>query len=143
MDGKTIRPLVVEISCGDEVRMLTLAAARSVMPGAAFLLMLAAPLTDLAVARIILTKFRLFMPIAALWKLILNFVQLVHFLGMSVARGLARFVQITLLDAAFGITLPPLRSITVFGGAITNLMTNAIDLSLIHCILMSLLCGAR
>ena len=62
---------------------------------------------------------------------------------MSIARGFVPFVHVTLVDAALDFTLLSLRSIAVFGGAISNLMTNAIALSFIHGVLMSLLCSAR
>ena len=130
----------MKVACRNKIWVAALAAARSVMPGATFLLMVPATLTKFAVARVTFTKRSFQMPVTALGELILYLVQLIHFLRVSIARSFVIVAIFTILvDATLDASFLTRGGRAVLRGAATNLMTNTVKLSLIHRVFMFLL----
>ena len=137
MNGQTVRPFFVKVSCFHEIRMAATITTGPIVPGFPGYLMKPATLAEFEFAIIPVTERSLLMPETAFGELIFYLVQSIHFLGMFVTVG---FISSSLSDALAGwFPLFAIRSTATFSGAGSDLVPHSVEFSVIHSILVLLL----
>ena len=150
-DAYSPRELIVEIPFRNEILMLPVRAVGTVVGRFAFDRVFPAPLTAPEGTRVGVAKDGFFMIVAATTQLVLDFVELVHFLSiflltelckrrvvLGAASGLAGALRDTLKGAALRFGWSAFRGVTSLLMPSTDLATNPIDAGILLLLVLAL-----